>query len=185
MTLDTTFDLQVNGQTDVPGTGTGNLGAVVKTGWDYGNSLVGVSNDYRISEWLRGGTSFTTSLTWMRARDWDNVTGNVSEIAQANLNLSVWELDEAHNLTTLIARSESLYNTVEHLSFTLPRSGFFGLRVEYPSNTFDNTTEQVWGTAVAPQDYAVSWKAVPEPGTLTLVAAAGGAALAAIWRRGV
>jgi len=185
MNLDTTFDLQVNGQTDVPGTGTGNLGAVVKTGWDYGNSFVGVSNDYRISEWLRGGTSFTTSLTWMRARDWDDVTGDLFEIAQANLNLSVWELDEANTLTTLIARSESLYNTVEHLSFTLPRSGFFGLRVEYPSNTFDNTTEQVWGTAVAPQDYAVSWQAVPEPGTLTLVAAAGATALAAIWRRSV
>lgn len=185
MNLDTTFDLQVNGQTDVSGTGTGNLGPVVKTGWDYGNSLVGVSNDYPISEWLRGGTSFTTSLTWMRAREWDNVTGNLFEIAQANLNLSVWELNEANTLTTLIARSESLYNTVEHLSFTLPRSGFFGLRVEYPGNTFDNTTEQVWGTAAAPQDYAVSWQAVPEPGTLTLVAAAGAAALATIWRRGV
>ncbi|MEX0688282.1 MAG: S8 family serine peptidase [Pirellulales bacterium] len=185
MNLDTTFDLQVNGQTDVPGTGTGNLGAVVKTGWDYGNSLVGVSNDYPISEWLRGGTSFTTSLTWMRAREWDDVKDDLFEIAQANLNLSVWELNEANHLTTLIARSESLYNTVEHLSFTLPRSGFFGLRVEYPGNTFDNTTGQVWGTAVAPQDYAVSWQAVPEPGTLTLVAAAGAAALAAIWRRGV
>ena len=185
MNLDTTFDLQVNGQTDVSGTGTGNLGAVVKTGWDYSNSLVGVSNDYRISEWLRGGTSFITSLTWMRAREWDNVTGNLFEIAQANLNLSVWELDEADNLTTLIARSESLYNTVEHLSFTLPRSGFFGLRVEYPGNTFDNTTGQVWGTAAAPQDYAVSWQAVPERGSLTLLAAAGGETLAAIWRRGV
>ena len=185
MNLDTTFDLQVNGQTDVPDTSTGNLGAVVKTGWDYGNSLVGVSNDYPISEWLRGDTSFTTSLTWMRTRDWDTVTGDLFEIAQANLNLSVWELNEANHLTTLIARSESLYNTVEHLSFTLPRSGFFGLRVEYPGNTFDNTTGQVWGTAAAPQDYAVSWQAVPEPGTLTLVAAAGAAALAAIWRRGV
>jgi len=174
MNLDTTFDLQVNGQTDVAGTGTGGLGPVVKTGWDYGNSIIGTDNDYAISEWLLGGTTFTASLTWMRAREWDSDTGNLFEVAQADLDLSIWELDGSNNLTTLIARSASDYNTVEHLSFTLPRSGFFGLRIEYAANTFDNTTGAVWGTAALPQDYAVSWQAVPEPGGLSLGAAAMG-----------
>ncbi|MFM8415080.1 MAG: S8 family serine peptidase [Planctomycetota bacterium] len=180
--LDTTFDLQVNGQTDVPGTATGSVGAVARTGWDYGNALVGTTNDYAISDWLLGGTTFTTSLAWMRAREWDSGTGDLYEIAQANLNLSIWELDGSNNLTTLIARSESLYNTVEHLSFTLPRSGFYGLRVEYPLNTFDNTTTDVWGTAAFPQDYAISWQAVPEPGSLVLTALAAG--LMPLVRRG-
>ncbi len=172
MNLATTFDLQVNGQTDVAGTGTGGLGPVVKTGWDYGNAIIGTDNDYAISEWLLGGTTFTASLAWMRAREWDSDTGNLFEVAQADLDLSIWELDGSNNLTTLIARSASDYNTVEHLSFTLPRSGFFGLRIEYAANTFDNTTGAVWGTAALPQDYAVSWQAVPEPGGLALGAGA-------------
>jgi hypothetical protein len=79
-----------------------------------------------------------------------------------------------NNPTTLIARSASDYNTVEHLSFTLPRSGFYGLRVEYADNTFDNTTGGIWGTGVLPQDYAISWQAVPEPGIVTLAVAAAG-----------
>jgi hypothetical protein len=172
MNLDTTFDLQVNGQTDVAGTGTGALGPVVKTGWDYGNSIIGTDNDYVISDWLLGGTTMTASLAWMRAREWDSSTGDLFETAQADLDLSVWELDSGNNLTTLIARSASEYNTVEHLSFTLPRSGFYGLRIEYATNTFDNTTGDVWGTAALPQDYAISWQAVPEPHAATLLIAA-------------
>jgi hypothetical protein len=178
MNLATTFDLQVNGQTDVPGLGTGDLGPVVKTGWDYGISVRGTTNDYLISDWLLGGTTFTTTLTWMRAREWDSATGNLFEIAQADLNLSVWELDGSNEFTRLIASSESLYNTVEHLSFTLPRSGFYGLRVEYLANTFDNTFDDIWGTADFPQDYGLAWTAVPEPGTLLLAAVAAAAWLA-------
>jgi hypothetical protein len=174
MNLDTTFDLQVNGQTDVAGTGTGVLGSVVKTGWDYGITLVGIANDYIIGDWLRGGTTFTASVAWMRSRFFDFNLLQYADIAQADLNLSVWELDGSNQFTTLVARSESLYNTVEHLSFALPRSGFYGLRVEYPLNTFDNTTDDVWGTAGFPQDYGLSWQAVPEPASLILAAAAAG-----------
>jgi hypothetical protein len=90
-------------------------------------------------------------------------------VAQADLNLSVWQLDGTNAFTTLVARSESLYNTVEHLSFTLPSTGRYGLRIEYPLNTFDNTVGDVWGSASFPQDYALSWSAVPEP-SLTAVA---------------
>jgi hypothetical protein len=185
MNLNTTFDLQVNGQTDVAGTATGTLGPVVQSGWDYGNSIIGTDNNYVISEWLLGGTTFTASLAWMRAREWDSDTGNLFEIAQADLNLSVWELDGGSNLTTLIARSASAYNTVEHVSFALPRSGFYGLRVEYAANTFDNTTGDVWGTTILPQEYAISWQAVPEPGSVALAAAAAaGSLLPMISRRG-
>ena len=41
MDLATTFGLQVNGQTDVIGTGTGSLGLVARTGWDFGSAVVG------------------------------------------------------------------------------------------------------------------------------------------------
>jgi hypothetical protein len=180
MNLDTTFDLQVNGQTDVPGTATGDQGDVVLTGWDYGNAVVGVDNDYVISDLLVGGTTFTASLAWLRNRFFDYGTLQYADVAQADLNLSVWALDQADDFTTLIASSESLYNTVEHLSFTLPATGRYGLRIEYPVNTFDNTVGDVWGDVNNPQDYAVSWQAVPEPGGLALLAAAG----LAFYRRG-
>ena len=168
MNLATTFDQQVNGQTDVVGTGTGSLGPVARRGWDYGTAVVGVSNDYVITNVLTGSTTLTASLAWMRNRYFDYATTDYADVAQADLNLSIWELDGSDAFTTLIARSESLYNTVEHLSFTLPHDGRYGVRVEYPLNTFDNTTGGIWGSVAFPQDYSVSWSAVPEPTTATM-----------------
>lgn len=182
MNLATTFDQQVNGQTDVVGTGTGSLGTVARRGWDYGTAVIGVSNEYVISSVLTGSTTLTASLAWMRNRYFDYATTNYADIAQADLNLSIWELDGGNAFTTLVARSESLYNTVEHLSFTLPRDGRYGVRVEYPLNTFDNTIGDVWGTVAFPQDYSVSWSAVPEPTTATMAISA--VAIAVVTSRG-
>ncbi len=161
--LATTFGLQVGGQIDVVGTGTGNLGTVARTGWDYGSAVIGSRNDYVIADALTGSTTLTASVDWLRNRYFDYATTTYADVAQANLNLSVWQLDATNAFTTLIARSESLYNTVEHLSFLLPQSGRYGLRIEYPANTFDNTAGGGWGSPTYPQDYAVSWSAVPEP----------------------
>ena len=184
MDLDATFDLQTSGQIDVAGTEAGDLGDVVKTGWDYGEALLGIDNSYVISEKLPGGTTFTATLAWLRNRSFDSAIveeagivededlGGYEDVAQADLNLSVWALDGNDQFTTLIARSESLYNTVEHLSLTLPESGSYGLRVEYLLNTFDNTTGGEWGDVDNPQAYAVSWQAVPEPSSLALSSAA-------------
>ena len=176
MNLDKTFDIQMNGQTDVSGT-TGLLGTVDQRGWDFGSSVLGTSNDYVIEDILAGGSTLTTSLSWMRARDFDG--SNLYEDAQADLDLSVWALDGNDSFATLIARSDSQYNTVEHLSFTLPSWGRYGLRVEYASNTFDNTGGQ-WGTASFPQTYGLAWTAVPEPATVLL---AGIAAALTTWSR--
>lgn len=166
MNLDKTFDIQVNGQADVTGT-TGLLGTVAHRGWDYGSTILGTNNDYVIGTELTGSSTFTATLSWMRARDFDGQF--LYEDAQANLGLSVWALDGSDAFTTLIARSASQYNTVEHLSFLLPATGRYGLRVEYGSNTFDNTGQ--WGTALFPQNYGLAWSAVPEPGTIALLAA--------------
>jgi hypothetical protein len=117
---------------------------------------------------LTGNSTLTATLSWMRARDFDG--SFLYEDAQANLGLSVWALDGSNTFTTLIARSASQYNTVEHLSFLLPTTGRYGLRVEYGSNTFDNTGGQ-WGSALFPQTYGLAWSAVPEPATVALLAA--------------
>ncbi|MFM8378175.1 MAG: S8 family serine peptidase, partial [Planctomycetia bacterium] len=167
MNLDKTFDIQVNGQTDVTGT-TGLLGTVAHRGWDYGSAILGTNNDYVLGTELTGSSTLTATLSWMRPRSYDSEF--FYEYAQANLGLSVWALDGSNNFTTLIARSESDYNTVEHLSFLLPTTGRYGLRVEYGSNTFDNTGGQ-WGSAAFPQTYGLAWSAVPEPATVVLLAA--------------
>jgi MYXO-CTERM domain-containing protein len=153
MNLDRTFAIQVNGQTGVDGTSAGAQGSVFGSGWDFGASLNGLNNDYTISEILSGGSTFTTSLSWMRAREYDSV--NLYEIAQANLNLSLWSLGSDNSFQNKIAESISLYNTVEHLSFALPQTGLYGLRVSYAGNTFDNTGGQ-WGTSFL-QEYGLAW----------------------------
>lgn len=167
MNLDKTFDIQVNGQIDVSGT-TGVLGPVSLRGWDFGSAVLGTSNDYVIADVLAAGSTLTTTLSWMRARDFDGTF--LYEDAQADLDLSVWALDGNDAFTTLIAQSASDYNTVEHLSFTVPSWGRYGLRIAYDSNTFDNTGGQ-WGSASFPQDYGLAWTAVPEPATVVLLAA--------------
>jgi hypothetical protein len=121
-----------------------------------------------IADMLAAGSTLTTTLSWMRPRGFDGT--NLFEYAQADLDLSVWALDGNDAFTTLIASSASDYNTVEHLSFTVPAWGRYGLRVAYGSNTFDNTGGQ-WGSVSFPQDYGLAWTAVPEPATVALLAA--------------
>jgi hypothetical protein len=162
MNLDRTFDLQLSGQKDVGGTGTGLLGEVAALGWDYGRAQRGVVNDYRLPS-LVGGSSLTASLAWMR-----NVDASLNDRAQADLNLSLWRLDESSAFSTLVARSSSQYNLVEHLHFNVPQEGRYGLRVEYQTNTFDLTTGGVWGDAANRQSYGLSWNAMAVPGPLPL-----------------
>jgi hypothetical protein len=180
MNLDKTFDIQLNGQIDVSGT-TGLLGPVSLRGWDFGSAVLGTTNDYVIADVLSAGSTLTTTLSWMRVRGYDGAF--VDEYAQADLDLSVWALDGNNAFTTLIASSASDYNTVEHLSFTVPAWGRYGLRIAYDSNTFDNTGGQ-WGSASFPQDYGLAWTAVPEPATVFLLAAGAVCGLGMRWRRG-
>jgi len=154
MNLDRTFDLQVNGQTGIAGQSAGAQGSVLGNGWDFGASQVGVNNDYTIADVLLAGSTFTTSLAWMRVREY--FSGNVYDYAQANLNLSLWSLGSDNSFQSKVAESISLYNTVEHLSFALPSTGLYGLRVSYLANTFDNTGG-LWGSTNYLQDYGLSW----------------------------
>lgn len=153
MNLDRTFDLQLNGQTGVAGQSVGAQGAVLGSGWDFGAAQNGVNNDYTFSDVLLGGSTFTTSLAWMRNRAYTN--GSVYEYAQADLDISLWTLGSDNSFQTKIGESISSYNTVEHLSFSLPGTGLYGLRVSYAGNTFDRTG--VWGNASNLQGYGVSW----------------------------
>ena len=176
MNLDKTFDIQVNGQADVSGS-TGLLGTVARRGWDFGSAVRGTHNDYLIGSELTGSSTFTATLSWMRNRGLSGLT--LLENAQADLDLSIWSIDANGAFTKLVARLASDFNTVEHLSFTLPATGRYGMRVEYAGNTFDNTPGAAWGSAAFPQTYGLAWTSVPEPAALVLVGAGAGLAIAA------
>jgi hypothetical protein len=156
MNLDRAFDVQVNGQRDVVGTNVGAQGLVSAAGWDFGAAQLGLTNDYAIGGRLLGGSTFATTLSWLRERTYNAGAGTVSDLAQADLNLSLWQLGVDNVFESVVAQSVSLYNVVEHLSFTLPATGYYGLRVGYGSNTFDLTGN--WGTGGNLQSYGVAWQ---------------------------
>jgi hypothetical protein len=124
-------------------------------------------------------TEFNTTLSWQRYRTTvlDSISNPTSwdDLAQADLTVSFWSvLWDGSNwqFSDMIAESSSLYNVVEHLSFQIPASGRYGLRVSYPSNTFDKTAGDVWGSVVGLNDYSqaygLAWSltAVPEPSAM-------------------
>jgi autotransporter-associated beta strand protein len=155
MNLDRAFDIQVNGQTGVTGTNTGYQGKVDAKGWDFGAAQLSLSNDYALTGRLLGGSTFATTLSWLRERSYNAGAGTVSDLAQADLNLSLWQLGANNIFESVVAQSVSLYNNEEHLSFSLPSTGYYGLRVSYASNTFDLTG--TWGTAGNRQTYGLAW----------------------------
>jgi hypothetical protein len=90
------------------------------------------------------------------------------------LTVSFWSLNNLGAFDKLIAESASLYNTVEHLSFKVPATGQYGLRVSYPDNTFDRTVGDIWGTNPDgvldySQEYGIAWSMTPVPETSTLL----------------
>jgi hypothetical protein len=163
--LDRAYDQLLSGTADVAGTGGG---VVASQGWDFGSlSITGTSANYVIGVPLAAGTPFTATLDWFRDRSLNTSTLAVTDAAFRNLDLEVWDA----TFTTLVAASESVYNDVEHLSFVVPSTGLYGIRVTYDGNVFGPTGTEPFGLA---------WSNVPEPTAVGPVALA---AVAALLRR--
>ncbi|MFW6059212.1 MAG: S8 family peptidase [Phycisphaeraceae bacterium] len=150
------------GTTDAPGTGGGN---VHRVGWDFGKVANNSVTQYFIDQALGAGADFTATLTWFADRTEGNLDleGTADE-RLANLDLDVFRYDPADmSLIETVARSESLYNVVEHLHFALPDDGYYGLSVSHTSDlwNFTGATDETFGLA---------WHAVPEPTSGALLA---------------
>jgi len=171
MDLEAAFEQFTAGTADVPGEGGGSVSAI---GWDFGRVAQGAPTDYAISDTLAGGSTLAVTLDWFMDAGFDAQTGEPSFESLDNLDLQVWEMLEGGG-SSLIAQSISIYNNVEHLYFTLPRTGQYMIRVLWTGELFDlvgDSNSEVYGLAW-------SGVAVPAPGAFGLLGM--GAVFA--WRR--
>lgn len=157
------------GTTDVAGIADGDLGDVSNVGWDFGSVEIDGSNFYFLDQMVAANTTFDVTLSWFI----DNDPGNLADFdgstyrRYADLNLRVVEFDDLvnRNIIGTIAESVSLYNSVEHLSFTNTSTRFLGIEVKHNGNH--------WNFANNMDDelYGVAWHAtaVPEPNSAILI----------------
>jgi subtilisin family serine protease len=160
LNLDSAYHQLLSGTPGIPGTGGGN---VLHTGWDLGVVSEGLPTDYSITSLLEGGSLFNATLTWNRERYYlfDSQGGVAYDISQADLDLQVWSTDDGVP-TDLIAASSSEYNNVEHLSFFLPDTDTYLLRVLWAGELFDLLDSDNLA------EFGLAWSGspVPEPATL-------------------
>lgn len=177
MNLDRAFDQYVNtanggmaGTFDVAGTGSGDLGNVSNVGWDFGQVSIGGANQYFMELQVAAGSTLNATLSWFTDTNPGNL-GNFSGVAYRrydDLNLRVFQFDNLTNRNIIgsIAQSISLYNSVEHLSFTVANQGFYGIEVIH------NGVHWNFGGGNAGQFYGLAWHSVgmiPEPGSLMVL----------------
>jgi hypothetical protein len=171
------YEQYVLGNRDIVGLASGSSAAVLPVGWDLGTIALGDATSYSFSVTDPLEMTLNATLSWTRSRTWDqaldNGNGEYRDIAQADLDLSVWDISTS-GTATLIARSASLVNTTEHLSFMLPALGQYEIRVGYGQNLFDLSPE---GSGYSSQEYGLAWAVVPEPSSAVLAVAG----IAGLW----
>ncbi len=184
MNLDQAFDQYVTtaaggaaGTTDVAGVANGDLGDVESVGWDFGGVAINGSNFYFLDQKIEANTTVDVTLSWFIENNPGNL-GNFNGagyIRYADLNLRVVEFDNLtnRNIIGTVAESVSLFNSVEHLSFTNTATRFLGIQVVHNGNhwNFNNSTGNEF--------YGIAWNAVavPEPGTAFVLVVATGCLL--------
>jgi hypothetical protein len=180
MNLNQAFTQYLTGTT---GLASATGGTVSPVGWSFGAvSSASVNADYLISSSLQAGSTFTATLSWFVNRTIDNAN-NTLEQRFDNLNLQIYLLTGQNQpIATgqLVASSTSIFDVVEHVNFTLPENGFYGVRVLWAGTNWNFT-----GTDG--ENFGVAWSGVasiPEPATMALVGLClGGVCYYRVYRR--
>jgi len=172
MNLDQAYDQLLAGTTDVPGSDAGNQGLVEPTGWDHGRTAENETTDYLINRILEEGTNFTATLTWFRDRQVFDTGAGFAFIDDnySDLDLEIWTVENG-SLDELISLSDSTFNNSEHLSFAIPHTGQYAIRVRWFQEIFDrgavqDPNETFYGLAWAGSS---SGQPIPEPASIALV----------------
>ena len=126
-------------------------GIVPLIGWDLDNVNTLANNLYNLTGTVAQGDYIAATLNWYRYSDIDN--GKWVTTRFENLDLFLYR--ESDNV--LVAQSVSTLDSVEHIWYQAGQTDSYRLAVDLlGEGDFDET-------------YALSWRVVPEPATLTLV----------------
>jgi hypothetical protein len=138
--------------------------SVKSIGWGYGTALKGTANNYQLTSQLFAGQELAVTLAWMRSQSWINATSDYVDLAQAELDLMVYQVLGGGS-EQLVAESISPVSTTQELYFTLQNTGTYLIQVGYSTNLFDLSGNY------ASQDYGIAWAVtgVPEPKTILLL----------------
>ena len=162
------FDQYTAGTTDVPSLLGGSIDAI---GWDFGNVADGAPNSYHFMDELQAGTDLTATLSWLADRDFDYTLHESFYDSFDDLDLEIWQTDGEGGLVSLIAESVSTYNSVEHLHFLIPQTGYYAMRVKWESEIYDFVAD------IDAEDYGLAWATtfvsdsgdpIPAPATFAL-----------------
>lgn len=165
LNLNQAYDQLLAGTIDVAGT----AGGVIRTsGWDFGIASDAAPNDYRFDSPIAGGSTLTVTLDWFIDRQIDLITNVNLEVSFDNLDLQVWSMDGLA-IDSLVAESTTLYNEVEHLSFHVPATDRYLIRVLFAGEVWDLTND------VNQTTYGLAWSvsgiAIPEPSSIASLGA--------------
>jgi subtilisin family serine protease len=168
LNLNRAFDQYTAGDTDLAGTGGGNIQRI---GWDWGNVAEDGFNDYNFATSLVAGDTFTATLNWYVKTSFDGLLQSgdldVSYGSFSNLALEVYRSLGGGN-SILIASSDAAYINTEHLFFSVPTTGDYFLRVRWTGERYDFIESES-------QNYGLAWSVssasanAPEPGAFVLV----------------
>ncbi|MCA9034346.1 MAG: S8 family serine peptidase [Planctomycetaceae bacterium] len=139
-------ELLLDGTTDLPGDSSGPVQA---NGWDLGRVSEAAVSDYPIQNVLEAGTPLIATLNWFVDRIITD-GGVTTESSFDNLDLELWLTDNGV-AARKVAESRSLYNNVEHLSFAVPETGTYLLRVRWSGEIWDLNND------VNTETFGLSW----------------------------
>lgn len=147
---------------------TGFTANVANVGWAYGTAQLGSQNSYQLANQLFAGQYVAVTLDWLRSQTWNSSLGDYVDVAQAELDLMVYQVLSGGS-DQLVAESISPVSTTQELYFQLQNDGTYMIQVGYSTNLFDLSN------SYSSQDYGLAWSAdaVPEPPTVMLLLAGG------------
>jgi autotransporter-associated beta strand protein/T5SS/PEP-CTERM-associated repeat protein len=162
MNLDQAFGQYVNGHGNtvsqlINPSGAGPH-AVLPTGWaratiDRPNAATAASQDFVLNGTLARNSELNATLSWFV--NGAVTSNNATVLGFHNLDLEVWLADGSGVPQTRVAVSTADHNNVEHLSFLVPETGRYVVRVARPSDANGgtyysfpgDTTSDVFGLA--------------------------------------
>ncbi|HUB26048.1 MAG TPA: S8 family serine peptidase [Tepidisphaeraceae bacterium] len=159
------YNQYLGGTTDVASPGNFGSVNVQNLGWAFGaishEPGETVTEDYRIAEPVNAGDTMAATLVWFDDEmDADSPGSGYGSLD--DLDLSIY-LTSGVSQPELIAESDAMYDSLQHLYFTLPVTGTYEMEISetnYVYNFVGDTTT----------DFGLAWSAVPEPTAMTLLA---------------